>query len=111
MRRSIGGLMDETDLKTDATLRTILHQETDKYKIQFHNLRHRNAGNKLLIEFHLLFHQSVSLARAHEQATRIEQEIRKALPMQAEITSHLEPIEGHDEIHEKLLEGTKGPTS
>lgn len=74
----------------------------EKYEVQFHGLRHRNAGSKLLIEFHLLFREDVPIALAHERATRIEHEIHKALPIQAEIISHLEPIEGHDEIHAKL---------
>jgi cation diffusion facilitator family transporter len=103
MRRSIGGLMDETDPLIDEKLRSILQRETEKYKIQFHHLRHRNAGNKLLIEFHLLFDDNVFLVQAHEQATKIEEEIYKAFPVQAEVLSHLEPREGHDEIHEKLL--------
>ena len=103
MRRSVGGLMDESDPTIDATLRNILHKETDKYHIHFHGLRHRNAGNKLLIEFHLLFHQSTPIAQAHEQATKIEQAICQQLPMQTEVITHLEPIEGHDEVHERLL--------
>src|ERR1041385_4916411 len=55
MRRSIGGLMDETDPKVDEKIRSILQRETQRYNVQFHHLRHRNAGNKFLIEFHLLF--------------------------------------------------------
>lgn len=105
MRHSIGGLMDEADPKIDTTIRNVLQRETEKYGIQFHGLRHRNAGNQLLIEFHLLFHEHVPISLAHEEATRIEQEIHKALPMQTEIISHLEPIEGHDEIHAELLKG------
>ena len=107
MRRSIGGLMDEADPDIDRQLRSILKQETKKLNIQFHHLRHRNAGNKLLIEFHLLFHDRVPLVEAHEQATIIEQEIYKAFPMQTEVLSHLEPAESHDEVHEKLLKDNK----
>jgi cation diffusion facilitator family transporter len=107
MRRSIGGLMDETDPKVDEKVRSILQRETQRYNVQFHHLRHRNAGNKFLIEFHLLFNDNVSIALAHEQATKIEQEIYKAFPMQTEVLSHLEPVESHDEIHEKLLKGNK----
>lgn len=105
MRRSISGLMDESDPSTDMKLRSILDHETKKYSVAYHHLRHRNAGNKLLIEFHLLFHESVTVASAHEQATLIEKEIQKAFPNQTEILSHLEPLEGHDEIHNKLLKG------
>ena len=92
MRRSVGGLMDEADPNVDAQLRSLLQQETDKYQMQFHHLRHRNAGNKLLIEFHLLFQQNVSIARAHELATLIEEKIQDTFPMETEIISHFEPI-------------------
>jgi cation diffusion facilitator family transporter len=103
IRRSIAGLMDESDPKIDSEIQTILQRETEKYNVRFHGVRHRNAGNKLLIEVHLLFHEKVSVAQAHEEATKIEQEVCKAFPMQTEVISHLEPIEGHDEVHERLV--------
>jgi len=104
MRRSISGLMDEADLQVDRKLREILQGETQKCDIRFHRLRHRNAGNKLMIEFHLLFHKEIPIAKAHEQATRIEQTIAKAFPMQTEIVTHLEAIEDHDKVHSKKFE-------
>jgi cation diffusion facilitator family transporter len=108
VQRSITGLMDQSDPSADEKLQNILERETSKYGIHYHHLRHRNAGNKLLIEFHLLFGDGVTLLQAHEQATTIEQEIHKEFPMQTEIISHLEPIEGHDEIHTRLLNSKKG---
>ena len=104
MRRSIGGLMDEADPQTDGKLKTILETETRKCQIQFHHLRHRNTGNKINVEFHLVFPRYTSIASAHEEATRIEGEIKKAFPFPVEVISHLEPVEGHDKAHEKLLE-------
>ena len=106
MRRSIGGLMDETDPKIDAAITQLLTREATKYRLEFHGLRHRNAGTKLMIEFHLLFHENISLAKAHEQATLIEQEIHKQFPQEVEVISHLEPAEGHDEFHKKVLKNT-----
>jgi cation diffusion facilitator family transporter len=105
MRKSIGGLMDESDPKIDKQLNDILRRESLKYHIEYHHLRHRNAGNKLLIEFHLLFPDDVTVALAHEQATNIENEIHKAFPYQTDVISHLEPREQHDEVHSKLLDG------
>ncbi|MBI3194881.1 MAG: cation transporter [Ignavibacteriae bacterium] len=103
IRQSIGGLMDEANPEVGAKLQSILHQQTEKFNIGFHHLRHRNAGNKLLIEFHLLFPDNATIANAHLEATVIEQEIKKAFPMQTEIISHLEPSESHDEVHAQLL--------
>ena len=105
MRRSIGGLMDETDPEVNGILETILHRESDRYHIQFHHLRHRNAGNKLLVEFHLLFEDNVTVAEAHETATIIENQIHEAFPYPTEVLSHLEPAGAHDETHQKLLKG------
>ncbi|MBI5216061.1 MAG: cation transporter [Ignavibacteriae bacterium] len=103
IRQSIGGLMDEADPEVGAKLQSILQTQTQKFNIGFHHLRHRNAGNKLLIEFHLLFPDNATIADAHLEATVIEQEIKKAFPMQTEIISHLEPSESHDEVHAQLL--------
>lgn len=99
MRRSIGGLMDESDPEVDQRLNKILTEEAAKYGIQFHDVRHRNGGTKWLIEFHLLFPKDIPISLAHEQATHIELAIGKAFPMETEITSHLEPLEGHNEVH------------
>lgn len=103
MRRSIGGLMDEADPDIDRILRKILEEQTSRYNIQYHHLRHRNAGAKLLVEFHLLFPDTIPIAQAHDQATRIEGEIYRALPLETEVISHLEPTETHDEIHTSVL--------
>lgn len=103
IRKSIGGLMDESNPETDARLRALFEEATAKRNVRFHGLRHRNAGNKILVEVHLLFPNNISIAEAHEQATLIEREIHKAFPSQLEVLTHLEPVEGHDEIHEKLL--------
>ncbi len=104
MRRSIGGLMDEADPRVDARVREVLETETRRHNIDFHNLRHRNTGSKLFVEFHLLFPKNASIASAHELATAIEGQIQKAFPFPVEVISHLEPIEGHDEVHEKAAE-------
>ena len=110
MRRSIGGLMDESDPTIDARIREVLARAAAEYGVRFHGLRHRNAGNKLMIEVHLLFPENAPLVRAHEEATLIEKKIHEDFPGHTEIITHLEPIEGHDEIHEKLLKQEKSST-
>jgi cation diffusion facilitator family transporter len=107
MRQSIGGLMDESNPAIDAELRRTLDGQAARFRLEYHGLRHRNAGNRLLIEFHLLFHENVSVRDAHEQATLIELELHRVFPGNVEILTHLEPYEGHDEIHEKLLKDNR----
>jgi|WetSurMetagenome_2_1015567.scaffolds.fasta_scaffold225077_1 cation diffusion facilitator family transporter len=103
VRQSVGGLMDETDRSDDATLREVLDNQSMKYGVDYHDLRHRHTGNKLLVEVHLLFSNSVTITQAHDIATRIEGAIHSSFPIPTEVMSHLEPMEGHDEIHSSLL--------
>ncbi|MEW5976130.1 MAG: cation diffusion facilitator family transporter [Acidobacteriota bacterium] len=99
MRQSIGGLMDEVDPEIQSRVRRILDEKTTTLGIQYHGLRHRNAGNTIWIEFHLLFHEGISLQAAHRTATEIEETIRSNLPFKAEVLSHLETIEDHQRVH------------
>lgn len=97
------GLMDRSDLNLDTKILNLLKGVTEERSIHFHNVRHRNAGNRLLIEVHLLFPSGLPIARAHELATQIEQSVEKAFDQPTELITHLEPLEGHDEIHARLL--------
>src|SRR5438552_2821034 len=99
MRRSIGGLMDEVDPQMEARIKQLLDDMTSRFGILYHGLRHRNAGNTIWIEFHLLFSKGIPLEVAHSLATQIEEKITDELPINAEVTTHLETIEDHQEIH------------
>jgi cation diffusion facilitator family transporter len=99
MRQSVGGLMDEGDPETEASVRRVLEAMTSEAGIGYHGLRHRNAGNTVWVEFHLLFPRTTLLESAHALATRIEERIERELHFRAEVTSHLETLEDHHEIH------------
>lgn len=97
------GLMDRADPSLDAEIRALLEEETSKMGIRFHHLRHRNAGNRLMVEVHLLFSCNLAISKAHELATQIERKVEESFDKPTELITHLEPIEGHDEIHKRLL--------
>ena len=99
IRRSVGGLMDEVDAKTEARILQVMTEMTRASGVEFHGLRHRNAGNTIWVEFHLLFPVATSLKSAHDLATRIEERIETELGSRAEVTSHLETAEDHDRVH------------
>ena len=99
MRQSIGGLMDEVDPKTGSQIKQLLDKMTAEFRIQYHGLRYRNAGNTLWVEFHLLFAKGEPLESAHQIATSIEEGIAKEFPIRTEVTSHLETIEDHEQVH------------
>jgi cation diffusion facilitator family transporter len=104
VRQSIGGLMDEGDKNVADTIKKILDKETINRGLEYHQLRYRESGNVLWIEFHLLFPKGTLLENAHNIATELESTIKINLNAKANITTHLEPLEIHDMIHSDLHE-------
>lgn len=102
VRRSIGGLMDESDPQVHARLVEVLGAETAGRGLQFHELRHRETGAGLWVDLHLLFPAATPIETAHEQATAIEAAIQRAFPGPTTVTTHLEPIDRHAEAHREL---------
>ena len=103
LHNAFHGLMDRSDTILDKRIRERLDGATRKWAINYHHLRHRNAGNRLMIEVHLQFPSEYSITQAHELATHIEQEVESYFEKPTECVTHLEPLEGHDEIHARLL--------
>jgi cation diffusion facilitator family transporter len=99
VRQSIGGLMDEGNKNVADSIKKILDKETIERGLEYHQLRFRESGNILWIEFHLLFPKGTLLENAHHIATDLESSIKIKLNAQANITTHLEPLELHDVIH------------
>lgn len=105
IRRSFGGLMDAADPRLDEEMREILSDETQRRGIHFHELRHRRAGSTTWIELHLLFPDETPLMSAHRQATEIEEALKQRLGAGVRVTTHLEPIEDHENAHAESVSG------
>ncbi len=99
LRRSVGGLMDEGDPQIDSRITSVLTEATEKAGIKFHCLRHRDTGSNVWVEFHLLFPQDTTLAEAHRLATQVEDSVRQELGLRAEVITHLETLEDHEQVH------------
>lgn len=102
IRRSVSGLMDTADPEVHKQILDILKKDTKTHKILFHNVMHRNLGNLLWVDLHLLFPQDTSIKEAHRIATLIENSIEEQLDQRAYVTSHLESIEDHEEVHSDI---------
>ncbi len=102
IRQSAGGLMDEVSSDIGNSLRSILDTETIKSGLRYHQLRYRESGNSLWIEFHLLFPKGTLLDDAHKTATEIEYLIKNSFKKEVNIVTHLESMYRHDEIHKGL---------
>lgn len=99
VRQSVGGLMDEADSDAEKKIKEVLEAETKQRGLIYHELRCRNSGNSLWVEFHLLFPTATLLEEAHRISTEIESTLCKSIDVKLHIITHLEPVEKHDEVH------------
>lgn len=99
IRRSVMGLMDTADPEVDSQIEDILTRETEKHGVIYHNVLHRNMGHTHWVDIHLLFPDHTTVRDAHRLATRIERRLEEAIEPNAIVTSHLEPVEDHEDIH------------
>ena len=100
IRRSVYGLMDQAD--PEAT-RSILEALTDAKEAQliadYHQVRHRRSGDRVWVEYHLMFPGSMSIHDAHARSHEVEDRIDALFPDDdVHVTAHLEPRQ-HDEAH------------
>lgn len=100
LRQSIGGLMDEGDPVLEKQIRAILDEEVRNRNLHYHELRYRHSGTSVWVEVHLLLPRSTRLDDAHRHATEIEAAVKAKLGNPANIITHLEPVEIHDEAHD-----------
>ncbi|MFC1530152.1 cation diffusion facilitator family transporter [Gemmatimonadota bacterium] len=99
MRQGFGGLMDRAEPEIDEILNMVLQRETGPRGLEFHDLRHRNVGDAHWVEVHLLFPGGMSVEEAHRIATMIEETIKVSLDSVVFITTHLEALEDHSDLH------------
>lgn len=98
---SFSGLMDEADPKVQKFITEILDRETERRRISYHNLRHRDLGDTQWVEFHLVFPAGVLLSDAHRIATEIEEVLGSKVTPKAKVTTHLESALDHHILHQK----------
>ena len=99
LRESMTGLMDEADAALARDLEAALTRETESRGVSYHALRHRNAGQTHYVDVHFLFPDEMLLKRAHQLATEIEIAVEKSVDKPVHITTHLECVGDHEEIH------------
>ena len=101
IRRSVDGLMDASlSPKEMEAVEKVLDKYRDKYEIDFHALRTRQAGARHFITVHVLVPGEWTVHDAHHIAEDIEADIRAVVQNSVAFT-HLEPIEdeiSHDDI-------------
>jgi cation diffusion facilitator family transporter len=97
--RSAVGLLDYSDPEAGRRIRDKLDAICSELGIQYHGVRFRTTGHREIIEVHLLFPHLTSVSEAHRLATILEERLPAELGMPAEVTTHLESLEDHADVH------------
>jgi len=97
--KSVGGLLDYSEPEVEERIRHALDKLSAELRVQYHGLRFRNAGYRLLIEVHVLFPADTRVEDAHHAATRIEERLPAMLARPADVVTHLEALEDHGRVH------------
>ncbi|MFP4227696.1 MAG: cation diffusion facilitator family transporter [Salinivenus sp.] len=100
LRRSIHGLLDEADWDaTQVLLDTLDAAKEEGIIAEFHQVRHRRAGDQVWVEYHLMFPGDMSIREAHARSHQVEDRIDALFPDDTvHVTAHLEPRQ-HEAAH------------
>jgi len=90
VRKSVGGLMDETDIKVVTDVVKILNDKRREEWIDIHNFRAQKYGNDLHIDCHLTLPNYFDLNRVHEEVSLVDKMINKEVT-KTELFIHTDP--------------------
>ena len=103
VRQSFAGLMDTSDPELLAQLSAILAEHRKGVWIDIHRLRARRAGNRLLLDFHLILPRDFTLAESHREVKELEKIFAAHFGDRADVLIHVDPcaepecpVCGHD---------------
>lgn len=91
VRKSIGGLMDESDFKIVKEVIHILNTHRNDAWIDVHNLRTQRYGNELHIDCHLTLPYYFDLVKVHEEVSQVDALINRKASVRTELFIHADP--------------------
>ena len=99
---SAKGLMDYADPEVGNKITRELDAICREYSIDYHELRYRGTGGRIIVEVHLLFPYTEPVGRAHAIATEVETRLQASASVPLEVITHLEAREDHDAVHQRV---------
>ncbi|RWY50012.1 cation diffusion facilitator family transporter [Mucilaginibacter gilvus] len=91
IRRSVAGLMDETDFIIVSDVVKLLGEKRRYEWIDIHNLRAQKYGNELHIDCHLTLPNYFDLNKVHAEVKLVEVLINREAGIQTELFIHTDP--------------------
>jgi cation diffusion facilitator family transporter len=97
LRHAAAGIMDKQDIEDERVITQILDSHCgaagrEPRICNYHKLRHRHSGRYHWVDFHIRLPETVTVRRAHEVASSIEEEIEAAVG-EGNATAHVEPCD------------------
>jgi cation diffusion facilitator family transporter len=91
VRKSVGGLMDETDFKVVTDVLKILNANRHNSWIDIHNLRTQSYGHELHIDCHVTLPYYYELNKVHDEISQIDTLINQKGFVRTEFFIHTDP--------------------
>lgn len=91
LRKSIAGLMDESDVEIVSAIVHILQENRRDAWIDVHNLRVQRYGNELHIDCHITLPNYYSLLQVHEEVSDIDILVNSNTSLKTELFIHADP--------------------
>lgn len=88
--KAVAGLMDTAHPRVRTAVETVLASCHDDRVVGYHDIRCRDSGGHIFVDFHVQFAAGTSLENAHDLAEAIESRVEAAVGS-SEATAHLEP--------------------
>ncbi|RYY30326.1 MAG: cation transporter [Sphingobacteriaceae bacterium] len=91
VRKSVAGLMDETDFNMVEDILTIMNKNRKEEWIDVHNMRAQRYGNELHIDCHMTLPNYFDLTRVHHEVSLADQIVNKSTKIKTEFFIHADP--------------------
>lgn len=91
LRKSIGGLMDESDFELIDQVVQILDKHRKDSWIDVHNLRVQRYGHELHIDCHMTLPNYLDLIKVHEEVSEVDRLINTYVHVNTELFIHADP--------------------
>jgi cation diffusion facilitator family transporter len=102
LKRSVLGLMDTAGAGEIARAEAFLEAQLRDSGVSYHALRMRHRGDRMAIDFHLVFDDDTTIDEAHAFATDLERKLASAFTPEAHVLTHLEPRRNRKQHHGAL---------
>ncbi len=91
LRKSVGGLMDESDVEIVNKIVSILQSNRNDAWIDVHNLRIQRYGPELHVDCHVTLPNYYSLMQVHDEVSAIDKFVNQNSNIKTELFIHADP--------------------